>query len=141
MCVHLENSMARETGIPETIAIDEIIAHDGTATAITEEEMKGENETRDEKRLGGTETGIATIGTKIAKGVLHMLTRDDIVLRSLPGFHPIVHHVCEGPPTLIGKRASEYHLSLAIFALDHAHTGYLLLFAAPHHRLGKCPVY
>ena len=133
--------MARETGIPETIAIDEITAHDGTATAITEEEMKGENETRDEKGLGGTGTGIATIGTRIAKDVLRMLTSDDIVLRSLPGLYPMVHHVCEGPPTLIGKRASEYHLPLAIFDFDHAHTGYLLLCVAPFHRLGKCPVY
>jgi hypothetical protein len=122
MRVPLENPMVRGTGIPETIAIDEITAHDGTVTAITEEEMKGENETRDETGPGETATSIATIGTRIAKDVLRMPTSDDIVLRSLPGFHPMVRHVCEGPPTPIGKRASEYHLSLAIFGFDmHIH--------------------
>jgi hypothetical protein len=113
--------MVRGTGIPETIAIDEITA---TVTAITEEEMKGENETRDETGPGETATGIATIGTRIAKDVLCMPTSDDIVLRSLPGLHPMVRHVCEGPPTPIGKRAR-----------------YLLLCADPLHHLGKCLVY
>lgn len=122
MRVPLENPMVRGTGIPETIAIDETTAHDGTVTAITEEEMKGENEMRDETGPGETATGIATIGTRIAKDVLRMPTSDDIVLRRLPSFHPMVHHVCEGPPTPIGKRASEYHLSLAIFGFDmHTH--------------------
>jgi len=115
--------MVRETGIPETIAIDEIIAHEGTVTAITEEEMKGENETRDGTGPGET-AGIATIGMRTAKDVLRMPTSDDIILRSPPGFHPMVHHVCEGPPTPIGKRAR-----------------YLLFCAAPLHHLGKCLVY
>jgi hypothetical protein len=114
--------MVRGTGIPETIAIDEITAHDGTVTAITEEEMKGENETRDETGPGETVTGIVTIGMRIAKDVLRMPTSDDIVLQNLPGFHPTVHHVREGPPNPIGKRASEYRLSLAIFRFDtHIH--------------------
>jgi hypothetical protein len=110
--------MVRGTDILETIATDEITALDGTVTATTEEEMKGENETRDETGLGETATGIATIGTRIAKDVRRMSTSDDITLRSLPAFYPMVHHVCEGPPTPIGKRASEYHLSLAIFYFD-----------------------
>ena len=114
----LENPMVRGTGIPEVIAIDEITAHDGTVTAITEEEMKGENETRDETDPGETATDIVTIGTRIAKYVLRMPMGDDIVLQSLPGFHRMVHHVFEGPPTPIGKRASEYLLSLAIFGFD-----------------------
>lgn len=122
MRVPLENPMVRGTDIPETIGIDEITAHDGTVTATTEEEMKGENETRDETGLGEMATGIATIGTRIAKDILRMATSDDIALRSPPGFHPMAHHVPEGPPTPIGKRASEYHLSLTIFSFDmHTH--------------------
>jgi hypothetical protein len=119
--VPLENPIVRGTGIPETIAIDEITAHDGTVTAITEEEMKGENEMRDETGRGETATDIATIGPRIAKDAHRMPTSDDVVLQSLPGFHPMVHHGCEGPPTPIGKRASEYHLSLAIFGFDNTH--------------------
>ncbi len=133
--------MVRGTGIPETIAIDEITAHDGTVTAIIEEEMKGGNETIDETGLGEMATAIVTLGTRSAEGVLRMLTSDDIVLPSLPVFHPIVHHVCEGHPTPIGKRASEYHLSLAYPVLIRIHTGYLLLCAAHPHHLGKCLVY
>lgn len=116
--------MVRGTGIPETNAIDEITAHDGTATAITEEEMKGGNETRDETDPGETATGIAIIDTRIVKDVLRMPMSDDIVLRSPPYFHPMVRHVCEGPPTPIGKRAR-----------------YLLLCAARLHRIGKSLVY
>jgi len=122
MHVLLENPMVLGTDILEMIAIDVITAHGGTVTAITEEEMKGENETRDETGLGETATGIATLSTRIAKDVRRMPTSDDIVPQSLPGFHPMVHHVCEGPPTPIGRRASEYHLSLAIFGFDmHTH--------------------
>ncbi len=122
------------TGILGTIAIDEITAHDGTVTMITDEEMKGGNEMIDEIGLGETTTGIAIIGTRIAEGVLRMLTSDDIVLPSLPVFHPIVHHVCEGRPTPIGKRASEYHSSLAIFDFDtHTHR------ISPHPLRGSSP--
>ena len=114
--------MVRGADIPETIAIDEITAHDGTVTATTEEEMRSEDETRDETGPGETVTGIVTIGTRITKDVLRMQMSDNIAPRSLPDFHPMLHHVCEGPPTLIGKRASEYHLSLAIFGFDmHTH--------------------
>jgi hypothetical protein len=122
MHVPLGNPMVRGTDIREMIAIDEITARDGTVTATTEEEMKGENETRDERELGETATAIATIGTRIAKDVLRMPMSDDIALRSLPAFHPMVHHVYKGPPTPIGKRASEYRSSLAIFDFDmHIH--------------------
>jgi hypothetical protein len=93
MRVLLENPMVHGIGIPETIAIDGITAHDGTVTMITEEEMKGENETRGETGLGEMGTSIAIIGTRIAKDVLCILTSDDIVLRSRLGFHSMVHHV------------------------------------------------
>jgi hypothetical protein len=107
MRVPLENLMARGIEIPGMIAIDEITAHDGTVTAITEEEMKGGNETIDETGLGKMATGIANVGTRIAEGVFRMPTNDAIVLPSPPIVHPIVHHVYEGLPTPTGKRASE----------------------------------
>jgi hypothetical protein len=97
--------MARGIDIPEMIGIDEITVHDGTVTAITEEEMNDGNETIDETGLEETVTGIAIVGTRIAEGIFHRLTSDAIVLPSLPAIHPIVPHVYEGRPTPTGKRA------------------------------------
>lgn len=114
----LENLMARGSDTSEMIAIDAIIAHDGTVTAITEEEMKGGNETIDETGLGETATGIVIVGMRIAEGVLRMPTTDAIVLPSRPVIHPLVHHVHEGRPTLTGKRASEYLLSSVTSGFD-----------------------
>lgn len=85
--------MAHGIDILEMTGIDEITAHEGTVTAITEEEMNDGNETIDETGLEETVTGIAIVGTRIAEGVFHMLTSDAIVLPSPPVIHPIVHPV------------------------------------------------
>jgi hypothetical protein len=88
--------------------IDEITAHDGTVTAITEEEMTGGKETIGETKLGETVAGIVIAGMKIAEGVRRTLTSDD-TLQSLPVIHPMVPRAPEGRLIQIGKRASEYY--------------------------------
>lgn len=134
MCAPLENLMARGIDIPEMTGIDEITAHDGTVTAITEEEMNDGNETIDETGLEETVTGIAIVGTRIAEGVFHMLTSDAIVLPSLPVIHPIVHPVKGRRLTPTEKRASEYHSSLVMFGFD-THTPRI----SPHPSRGSSP--
>jgi serine/threonine-protein kinase PRP4 len=126
--------MARGIDITEMIAIDEITAHDGTVTAITEEEMKGGNEMIDETGPGETATGIAIVGTTIAEGVLRMPMSDAIVLPSLHVVHPILHPVCERRLTPTGKRASEYRSSLVMFGFD-THTPRI----SPHPSRGSSP--
>jgi hypothetical protein len=63
-------------------------------------------------------TVIVIVGMRIAEGGFRMLTTDTIVLPSLPGIRPIVHHVYEERPTPTGKRASEYHLSSVALGFD-----------------------
>ena len=135
----LENLMARGSDTPEMIAIDAIIAHDGTVTAITEDEMNGGNETIDETELGEMVTGIVIVGMRIAEGGFCMLTTDTIVLPSLPVICLIVHHVYEERPTLTGKRASEYHCPRLCSVLTRIYPGYLLThYVTTPHQLQTC---
>lgn len=93
--------------LPMTV-IDEIIVHDGTATATTEARMTGGKEMIGETGLGETAAGIAIVGMRIAEGVLHMLTSDGTP-PSLPVVRPMVLHIPAGRLIPTGKRASEYN--------------------------------
>ena len=100
-------------------AIDEITVHDGTVTAITEEEMTGGKETIGESGLGEIAAGIVIAGMRIAEGVLRILTSDGI-LWNLPVVCPMVRLVPKRHLIPIGKRASEcyYPNMLAIHGFD-----------------------
>lgn len=83
-------------------AIDEITVHDGTVTAITEEETIGES------GLGEKTAGIVIAGMRTAEGVLRILM-SDFILWSLPVARPMVLHVPERHLIPIGKRAKFPH--------------------------------
>ena len=93
--------------------IDEITVHDGTVTAITEEETIGES------GLGEIAAGIVIAGMRVAEGALRILTSDGI-LWSLPVVRLMVLHIPERHLIPIGKRASEcyYPNMLVVHGFD-----------------------
>ena len=102
--------------------IDEITVHDGTVTAITEEEMTDEKETTGGSGLIEIPAGIVIAGMRIAEGVLRILTSDGIPW-NLPVVRPMALPVPKRHLILIGKRASEFYYPnmLAVDGSD-AHT-------------------
>jgi hypothetical protein len=102
--------------------IDEITVHDGTVTAITEEETTGGKETTGGSGLREIAAGIVIAGMRIAEGVLCILTSDGIPWNP-PVVRPMVLPIPERHLILIGKRASEFYYPnmLAVHGFD-AHT-------------------
>lgn len=103
-----ENPTTPGTDVHQMTVIDEITVHDGTVTAIIEEEMTGGKETTGGSGLREIAAGIVIAGMRIAEGVLRILTSDGIPW-NLPIVRPMALPVPERHLILIEKRAKFPH--------------------------------
>lgn len=103
--------MARGIGMLQMTDIDPTTVHDETVTVTTErgtidaKEMTDANEMIEGTALRGTAPDTVIEGTNPAESILHMLTGDGIPPPIHPLVHTMVHHVLQGLPIPIEKKA------------------------------------